>query len=150
ESLQITNPTTIPVTWAGSTDTTWSNVGPLTGTTTVLAPSRLDVSVDASTLSPGQTTTNVFVKSTSADVAITVRIPVTVTVTGSQITIDTPPASAHVPSAFTIAGWALDTTSASGTGVDAILVYADPNPGSGAARQFLGAATYGVIGRAHV
>ena len=44
---------------------------------------------------------------------------------------------------FLISGWAVDTGAPSGTGIDAVHVYAFPNPGSGAAPIFLGVAAYG-------
>jgi hypothetical protein len=43
-----------------------------------------------------------------------------------------------------VSGWAVDQTAPSGTGVDLVNVYAYPNPGSGAAPIFLGAAGYGI------
>jgi hypothetical protein len=58
--------------------------------------------------------------------------------------IDTPPANAVVIQPFPLAGWALDLAAAGGTGVDTVHVFAFPNPGSGAAPIFLGAATYGI------
>jgi hypothetical protein len=43
-----------------------------------------------------------------------------------------------------IGGWAIDLGASTGTGMDAVHVWAFPNPGSGAAPVFLGAADYGV------
>jgi len=43
-----------------------------------------------------------------------------------------------------LGGWALDRFATSGTGVDAVHVWAYPNPGSGAAPVFVGVATIGV------
>jgi hypothetical protein len=54
------------------------------------------------------------------------------------------PASGAVLGSFVVAGWALDTGAASGTGIDAVDVWAYPNPGSGAAPVLLGSATYGL------
>jgi hypothetical protein len=59
------------------------------------------------------------------------------------ISIDTPLNNATVSGAFTVAGWAIDRGAATGSGVDAVHVYAYPNPGSGAAPVFLGSAGYG-------
>ena len=53
------------------------------------------------------------------------------------------PTAGTVSSSFTIRGWAIDLAAASGTGVNAIDVWAYKNPGSGTPAQFLGAATYG-------
>jgi hypothetical protein len=58
--------------------------------------------------------------------------------------IDTPAYGVAVPQPFLIAGWALDSATASGTGVDAVHVYAYPSPGSGAAPIFLGPAQLGI------
>jgi hypothetical protein len=54
------------------------------------------------------------------------------------------PAPGISPDVITISGVALDLDSASGTGADAVHVWAYPSPGSGAAPQFLGAAPYGL------
>ena len=45
------------------------------------------------------------------------------------------------PVSFT--GWAIDASAPTGTGVTAVDVWSYPNPGSGTAPQYLGAATYG-------
>jgi hypothetical protein len=68
-----------------------------------------------------------------------------VTVSGSEprVFIDSPIENGSMTQPFTIAGWAIDLGAAAGPGVDAIHVYAYPNPGSGQHPVFLGAATYG-------
>ena len=76
--------------------------------------------------------------------AISVRPPVSVP-TGA---IDRPFPGALVGRSFFVGGWALDLAArlgapGSGTGVDAIHVYAYPSPGSGLAPVFLGSAGYG-------
>ncbi len=57
--------------------------------------------------------------------------------------VDTPVQNAATTQPFSVAGWAVDLAAQTGTGVDAVHVWAYPNPGSGAAAIFLGAATYG-------
>ncbi len=57
-----------------------------------------------------------------------------------RITIESPASNATVSSAFTFSGWAIDRGAASGTGVNAVHVYATPSGGS---PVLLGAATYG-------
>ncbi len=57
--------------------------------------------------------------------------------------VDTPVQNAATTLPFIVAGWAVDLAAQTGTGVDAVHVWAYPNPGSGAAAVFLGAATYG-------
>jgi hypothetical protein len=64
---------------------------------------------------------------------------------GSQpaLYIDSPVAGATVSQPFAVMGWAIDSGAASGTGIDVVHIYAYPNPGSGQAAIFLGAASYG-------
>ena len=59
----------------------------------------------------------------------------------TQTVLDMPAAHQTVASTFTVAGWAVDRTALSGTGVDAVHVYAYPTSG---APVFLGAAAYGI------
>jgi len=61
----------------------------------------------------------------------------------SVLTVDRPGNGSVLPSDLFLSGWSVDLASTSGTGVDAVHVYAYPNPGSGAAPIFLGAASYG-------
>jgi hypothetical protein len=61
--------------------------------------------------------------------------------TGPVMAVDTPTQNASLGSSFSVTGWAIDQTASSGTGVDAIQVWAT-NAGSNAA-TFLGAATMG-------
>jgi hypothetical protein len=58
--------------------------------------------------------------------------------------IETPLPGATLPPAFMAAGYAFDRYATSGTGVDAVYLYAYPDFGSGAEAIFLGAATYGI------
>src|SRR5262249_20755847 len=58
--------------------------------------------------------------------------------------IDYPAAGAAIDApAFAIMGWAIDRSASSGTGVDALHIYAYPDPGSGRAPAFLGVAAVG-------
>jgi len=59
----------------------------------------------------------------------------------SLITLDTPSTGGTVAQPFAVAGWALNPSAPSGTGVDAIHVYAFPS--NGGAPSFLGVASYG-------
>ena len=66
---------------------------------------------------------------------------VRVTVAGDpRMAVDIPAANATVYPTFTIAGWAADLGTATGPGVDAVHVWAYPNPGSGTPAVFVGAA----------
>ena len=57
--------------------------------------------------------------------------------------IDLPAGSTTVTQPFRLAGWALNLGATAGTGVDAVHVWAFPNPGSGASPFFVGVAAYG-------
>ena len=56
---------------------------------------------------------------------------------------DLPTAFSTVGNWLSVAGWAIDLRSTSGTGVNLVQVWAYPNPGAGAAPFALGNATYG-------
>lgn len=62
---------------------------------------------------------------------------------GPMVAIGTPVWGSAAASSFLIGGWALDLRAAAGPGVDAIHVWAYPNPGSGVPPVFLGVADYG-------
>jgi hypothetical protein len=59
------------------------------------------------------------------------------------LTIDGPSAGSVVQPDLFLSGWTLDLGAPSGSGVDAVHVYAYPNPGSGTPAVFLGAGAYG-------
>ena len=71
----------------------------------------------------------------------------TIEVPALLMAVDTPVEGSRVDQPFLVAGWAIDRQAASGTGVDAVHVYAYPADGSGAptgaSPVFLGAASYG-------
>jgi hypothetical protein len=60
-----------------------------------------------------------------------------------QMAIDAPVAG-EIESTFVVTGWAIDRGAKQGVGIDAVQVWAFPNPGSSAQPLFLGAATLGV------
>jgi hypothetical protein len=60
-----------------------------------------------------------------------------------RMSIDAPGNNQTVGQPFLVAGWATDLAAASGTGVDAVQVWAYPNPGSGTPARFVGHATLG-------
>jgi glucose/arabinose dehydrogenase len=61
---------------------------------------------------------------------------------GPMLTIDTPQGGSTGSSSFTLAGWAIDLRSTSGSGVDVVHVWA--YPASGGPPIFAGAPTYGL------
>ncbi len=100
-------------------------------------------------LGPGAYMLGVYARSTvtgAFNIVKTLHFTVSAT---ALMSIDAPGAEATLTGdGFTVAGWAMDrsveSTSPSGTGVDALHVYAFPNPGSGQPAIFLGLATLGV------
>ena len=98
-----------------------------------LAPGRYDLA-----LFGHSTLTNTF--SIQRNVPITVGAP---TAPGARVYVDTPRTGDGIPGALTVAGWAVDQRSTSGPGVNAVNVWAYPQPGSGAMPIFLGAASFG-------
>jgi hypothetical protein len=62
----------------------------------------------------------------------------------TRMAIETPLSGTTVPARFLIAGYAFDPEATSGSGVDAVAVFAYPNFGSGEAPMPLGLATYGL------
>jgi len=65
-------------------------------------------------------------------------------VAGPLLAVGVPSPGAQVTGRFLIGGWTIDRAAASGTGMNAVHVWAYPNPGSGAPPIFLGAAQMGV------
>ncbi len=100
-------------------------------------------------MSPGTFTLNVIAHDTLTNSnSIVKSVPFTVSAT-ALMSIDVPSAEATIAAAtFTIGGWSIDRTvegtTMGGSGVDAVHIYAFPNPGSGQAPIFLGVATLGV------
>jgi hypothetical protein len=97
---------------------------------------------ETSNLPPGAYTLVVYARHAAAraflaerHLAITVRAPV------PMMAVDVPAAGSTVANPVRIAGWAIDYGVTTGTGVDAIHVWAAPS--GGGASIFLGAANYG-------
>ena len=102
--------------------------------TTRTGPTTVTINVSTVNASPGLKTISVFnPDAQGASSAAILRV-----VPGPSVTIDSPVAGS-VGQPVTVRGWAVDGNAASGTGVDAVHVYA----ARGAAATFLGSATYG-------
>ncbi len=87
-------------------------------------------SVDIIGLSPGYYHLVVYAHSTATgDWNDTHRV---IQVAAPPMTLDVPSAGSTVRQPFRVAGWAIDQSAASGTGVDAVHVYAYPSDSSGA------------------
>jgi hypothetical protein len=83
------------------------------------------------------TLSNAFTLTASAT-----NVTVNATDSNPQLYIDSPGPNSTRSRPFTITGWAVDTGSLTGTGIDAIHIWAFPV--SGAAPIMVGAATYGL------
>jgi hypothetical protein len=92
-------------------------------------------------LMPGVYQIVAFARSRLAGTFNNARSVVVTVTTTALMSIDTPGNNQAVGSNFLVAGWATDLGATSGSGVDAIHVWAYPNPGSGAAPRFLGSAS---------
>ncbi len=101
------------------------------------------------TLQPTTTTTYFFVVqayNATARSANSGQVSTTIAATAtsqSMLTVDRPLAGGVLPSDLLLSGWAIDRAATTGTGIDAVHVYAFRNPGSGATPTFLGVASYG-------
>lgn len=103
-------------------------------------------SVAVADLAPGNYLLVVYphsaVSGTFGDPA-TVRVTVTAPAPRPLMSIDTPGQGTTLSGGFALGGWAVDAAAGDGPGVDAIHVWAYPNPGSGANPIFVGVAAYG-------
>jgi hypothetical protein len=92
-------------------------------------------------LAPGVYQLQVFARSTVTGGFDDVRL-VSITVpSGARMALDAPAPGTSTAGPLVVGGWALDLAATSGTGVDAVHVYAFP--AAGGAPIFLGAATHG-------
>jgi hypothetical protein len=73
---------------------------------------------------------------------VTVRAQI---VSSTLTTIDVPAVGQTTRPGASVSGWALNRDATSGTGIDAVHVWAYPNPGSGQAPAYIGVASYGVF-----
>jgi hypothetical protein len=93
-------------------------------------------------LAPGSYQLVVFARSRLTGTFNNVRkIAVTVGGSAPRMSIDGPASNDNVAQTFTVGGWALDPNTTSGSGVDAVHVWAYPT--TGAAPTFVGAAAVG-------
>ncbi|PYR47976.1 MAG: hypothetical protein DMF89_17415 [Acidobacteria bacterium] len=91
-------------------------------------------------LTPHSSAWNQFDVAAARTITVTIARPV---ISQPRIAIDVPGTAAIVDPQFVIAGWALDLAAPNGPGIDAVHIYAYPDPGSGAQPIFLGVAQYG-------
>jgi lysophospholipase L1-like esterase len=99
--------------------------------------------LSVSGLPPGTYQLMLYAHSAVSGLFNTVRGVSVVVPDTALMTLDAPaPGSTHFPSSLVVSGWAADVGAASGTGVDAVHVYAFPAGGGPA--LFLGVADYGI------
>jgi len=84
------------------------------------------------------TVTSTFTAQKAVDVTVAAGVA-----PGAELFIDTPRTGDEIGGALTVAGWAADPRTGSGSGVDQVDLWAYPSPGSGALPLFLGSADYG-------
>jgi hypothetical protein len=114
-----------------------ADIGALLGSQFTTSGFQMTVAV-----TPGAYTFVAFAHSTVANAYSSVAAPnVTVTATNPYVFIDTPGQNTTAPRPFTLSGWAVDTGASTGTGIDAIAVWAYPT--GGAMPMFVGFGTYG-------
>jgi YVTN family beta-propeller protein len=93
------------------------------------------------TLPPGRYTLSVYGRSTATSTFSVVKtVAITVAASAPRMVVDLPVSNATVTAPFQMFGWALDLSASSGTGVDAVHVWAYPV--AGGAPIFAGAATF--------
>jgi hypothetical protein len=142
--INVTNPSIVVTGWQATSTTGWLSASPAGGSIDSTHPGAFYIVASATSLSPGNYTGTINVTATSPDLIMTLPVTVSLTVTGTRLNIDTPADGATVSNGFTVAGWAIDAASTSGTGVTEVDVYAFPPTASNSnTGTFLGTASYG-------
>lgn len=139
--IDVTNPSIVVTGWQATANAPWLSASPNSGSIDATHPGTFYIVTSAASLTPGTYTGTINVSATSPDLTMTLPVTVTLTVTGAKLSIDAPADASTVSNGFTVAGWAIDVTATSGTGIDAVEAYAFPT--GGGAGIFLGTATYG-------
>lgn len=144
QAVSILNESPISITWSAQANpgVPWLTLTSAEGTANSATSPSFGLQMNASGLAPGTYTTRIDVSSTSIDLRLTRRVEVSLVVQESRfLTIESPGNGESLERPFTVTGWAIDTGSPSGTGVDRVDIYAVPLSGTG--RTLLGTATYG-------
>ncbi|CAN5543653.1 hypothetical protein BH23ACI1_BH23ACI1_26770 [soil metagenome] len=141
--VEVRNASTVFINWQTSSNRPWLSTSPTSGSADHNHTASLFVIAESGALASGTHTGRVTVASNSPDLEMAIPIDVTLHVTDVEVALDAPVHGTQVSPAFNVAGWAIDRSATSGTGVDQIHVYAYPNPGSGQTGISLGTATYG-------
>ena len=137
----VTNPSVVSTGWQATSTAPWLSASPASGSIVDTAPGAFYVVGSTSAIAGGVYTGRINVSATSPDLTMTLPLDVTFTVTDARLAIDSPPANATVANGFALAGWAVDISAPTGTGVTSVQAYAYPV--AGGAPIFLGTAAYG-------
>ncbi|NUR55135.1 MAG: hypothetical protein HOQ29_11860 [Acidobacteria bacterium] len=140
-SIDVVNRSIVSIGWEATGNTSWLSALPAAGTIDQTHAGSFNVGVNAGGLAPGVYTGKVNVSASSPDLTMTIPVNVTMTVTGARVTIDAPANGAIVSNGFSVSGWAIDTSAATGTGVSQVMAYAYPVDGG--RPLFAGVASYG-------
>ena len=140
-AFAVTNPSVVVTGWQATSSAAWLSASPSSGSISETLPGSFYVVAQAGTMPGGIYTGTLNITSTSPDLTMTLPIDVTFTVLDGRVAIDSPAAGATVANGLTVAGWALDLTSTSGTGVNSVVAYA--YPAAGGPGIYLGSASYG-------
>jgi hypothetical protein len=135
-SLGVLNGAALDITFTASTTAPWLTLSPASGSAVAGSPGTIGLTANAAGLAPGTYTTSITIESTSPDLQMAIPVTVTLTVTDTVVHLDGPIDQSTVSQPFNIGGWALDLSSTTSVGVDAIHIWAFPV--SGATPIFLG------------
>ena len=140
-AFAVTNPSVVVTGWQAVSSAAWLSASPSSGSVSQSAPGAFYIVAQAGSLPGGVYTGTLNISSTSPDLTMTLGIDVTFTVLDGRVAIDAPAEGATVSNGFTIAGWAVDLSAPSGTGINSVQAYAFPT--AGGAQIYLGGASYG-------
>jgi hypothetical protein len=139
--IAVNNVSSIAITWAAAPTVPWAAANPDSGSSVAGAPGAFNAVINAGTLPVGTHSGRISVRSTSRDLEMVLPIDISLTITQARYMMMTAPAGGStVTLPFTVRGWAIDTAVPTGTGVDAVDIYAIPSGGSA---FLLGRAVYG-------
>jgi hypothetical protein len=140
-AVDVTNPSVVVTGWQATSGAAWLSASPSSGSVVETTPNAFYIVAQSGSLAPGVYTSTLDVSATSPDLTMTLPIDVTFTVLDGRISIDAPANNATVSNGFSLAGWAIDLSAPTGTGVNAVQAYAFP--AGGGAGIYLGSASYG-------
>lgn len=142
--VPINNVSVVPLSWSASTNgsATWLAATPAAGTSSRGNAGSVQLTADTNGMSPGSYAGTASVTSTSIHLEMGANLSVSLTIDQTRYAgIDAPANGSSPTQPFVVRGWAIDKGVATGTGVDAVEIWAYPTIGPGFS---LGTATYGL------